>query len=201
MADLGLSPARPFGIPGPGRFGAADRAPGVHVRLLDGLSICLVQPFAGRRMACASRLKTSFGLDMPEAGHARMAGDTTLAWAGANAAMAISRQADLAASLAASLGDAAAVIDQSDGRVVFRISGAKARVVLEKGVSIDLHPRAFASGRVALTLLSHLSVQIVHLDETPTFDVVISRAFAADLWHWLEESAGEFGLLLLDDPT
>jgi len=199
VADTRLLPAAPFGVPAPGRFGIADGEPGVRVRLSDGLSICLIQPFAGRRSDCAAPLKMTLGLDLPDTGTARNAGGTTLAWAGPNALLAISTIRDQAARLESALGDAAAVIDQSGGRIVFRIAGPKARAVLEKGLTLDLHPRSFAPGRTALTQLSHLSVQIVQLDEAPTFDVVISRAFAAELWHWLEESAGEYGLHLTDD--
>ncbi len=199
MAEIRLLPAAPFGVPSPGRFGRTDGEPGVRVRVLDGLSICLIQPFAGRRVDCAAPLKATLGLDLPDTGTARMTGGTTLAWAGPNALLAVSPAPGRSAALEAALGDAAAVIDQSGGRVVFRIAGPKARAVLEKGLTIDLHPRSFASGRTALTQLSHLSIQIIQQDETPTFDVVISRAFAADLWHWLEESAGEYGLHLLDD--
>jgi heterotetrameric sarcosine oxidase gamma subunit len=199
VAETRLLPAAPFGVPSSGLFGRTDGEPGVRVRLFDGLSICLIQPFAGRRADCAAPLKATLGLDLPDSGMARTAGSTTLAWAGPNALLAISATQGQATAIEAALGNAAAVIDQSGGRVVFRISGQKARAVLEKGVTIDLHPRSFRPGCVALTQLSHLSVQIVQQDETPTFDVVISRAFAADLWHWLEESAGEYGLHLLDD--
>lgn len=199
MADIRRLPAAPFGVPATGRFGRADGEPGVGVRLLDGLSICLIQPFAGRRADCAVPLKTALGLDIPDTGVAHMTGGTTLAWAGPNSMLAISPAPGRTAELETTLGDAAAVIDQSGGRIVFRIAGPKARAVLEKGLTVDLHPRAFGPGRVALTLLSHLSVQIIQLDITPAFDVVISRAFTAELWHWLEESAGEYGLHLLDE--
>ncbi|RYE86794.1 MAG: hypothetical protein EOP19_05950, partial [Hyphomicrobiales bacterium] len=32
------------------------------------------------------------------------------------------------------------------------------------------------------------------VDAAPTFDVAVTRSYAASFWHWLEASAAEFGL-------
>ena len=56
--------------------------------------------------------------------------------------------------------------------------GAKARALLAKGRSIDLHPRAFKPGDAGVTLLSHIAVQLWQVDETPTFDLALPRATA-----------------------
>jgi methylglutamate dehydrogenase subunit D len=100
------------------------------------------------------------------------------------------------------LGDTAAVTDQSDGYAVLRLSGPFVRAVLEKCVSIDLHERAFASGSVASTRCAHIGVILWRLDDNagfPVFEMAVFRSFARSLWHFLEESAAEFGLAVLKD--
>ncbi len=201
MADAILRPARPPGLPQPGRFGVAAGAAGVRAQFLDGLSICTIQPFRGKRAECAARLRDALRLDLPDAGRSNAAGHVVFAWAGHDAVIATSPDLALERMLCDAVGTTAAIVDQSDARIFLRLSGPKAVATLEKGVAIDLHPREFGPGRVATTQLSHLTVLIRQSDATPSYDVVISRAFAAELWHWLEESAGEYGLELLADRT
>ena len=77
----------------------------------------------------------------------------------------------------------AAITDVTDGRVAFRLAGPSAREVLAKGCPLDLHPRAFAPGRCAQSLLAKASV-LIHLvddgpERGPSFDVYVARSFAA----------------------
>jgi sarcosine oxidase subunit gamma len=88
----------------------------------------------------------------------------------------------------------ASVIDQSDGRVVIRVSGAKALNTLAKGVPIDLHPRAFKTGSAVSTIAAHIGIQIWQLDDGPTYEIAMFRGFADSFWHWLMDSAAEFGV-------
>ncbi len=87
----------------------------------------------------------------------------------------------------------ATVVDISDARTVFRLSGAAARTVLAKGCALDLHPRAFALGDVAQTRLAKADV-ILHqtIDEDdndgPVFDIYVARSFADYLWRWLADA-------------
>jgi sarcosine oxidase subunit gamma len=74
-----------------------------------------------------------------------------------------------------------------------RIAGPRARVTFAKGLSIDLDPSAFAVGHVASSILAHIAVTIWRTDET-SYDTAVPRSFAGDFWHWLAESAAEFGL-------
>ena len=67
--------------------------------------------------------------------------------------------------LRARIGPFAAVADQSDARLVLRLSGPRVRDVLAKGVPVDLHPQAFKPGDVANTLVGYIGVQIDMLDE------------------------------------
>jgi sarcosine oxidase subunit gamma len=99
---------------------------------------------------------------------------------------------DLEIELKKLLGDIANVVDHSDGRVVVRISGPRARDVLVKGIPIDLHPRAFKANDVAITHVSHIGVILWQLDDQPTYELALFRSYADSFVHWLADSAAEF---------
>ena len=98
-------------------------------------------------------------------------------------------------SLEGALGDTlSSVTDVTGGQTVIRLSGANARNLLAKGCPLDLHPRVFGPGRCAQTLVAKAMVTIYHVDDAPTFDLVIRRSFADYLRAWLQDAAQEFGL-------
>jgi heterotetrameric sarcosine oxidase gamma subunit len=102
--------------------------------------------------------------------------------------------------LTAALGPAAAIADQSDGYAVLRVSGRAARAALAKGISVDLHARAFGTERVAVSTCSHIGIIIWQVDEAPTFEIAMFRSYAASFADWLAESTAEFGLRI-DPPN
>ena len=116
-----------------------------------------------------------------------------LVWAGPHQWLCMSEKPDLVPRLAAGLAGLAAVSDQSDARTVLRVSGPRSRDVLAKGCPIDLHPRAFAPGDAALTVIAHIGVHIWQFDAAPTYDVAVFRSMAASFWSWFEVAAAEFG--------
>jgi len=79
---------------------------------------------------------------------------------------------------------------------VLEISGPRTRDVLAKGCILDLHPRVFAPGDVALTMIAHMTVHLVQIDEAPSFELSVFRSLAGSLLHWLTASAEEYGALL-----
>lgn len=110
---------------------------------------------------------------------------------------------DLAAKLRQALaGQVAAVTDVSESRACIRVSGPRARALVQKGCPLDLHPRAFAPGKCAQSLLAKAGV-LVHLvaddpAEGATLDLYVVRSFADYLWRWLEDAAREYGLAILE---
>ena len=54
------------------------------------------------------------------------------------------------------------------------------RDVLAKGVPIDLHPKVFKPGDVAVTLIAYIGVQIDMLDDT-TYQLTAPRSMAGKL--------------------
>jgi sarcosine oxidase, subunit gamma len=129
-------------------------------------------------------------------------GDLTALWLGPDAWLLTCPPDEVAAhigSLREAVSDVhAAITDVSDGRVALRLGGPNARDLLAKGCPLDLHPRAFASGRCAQSLLAKASVLIHLLDDDarrgPTFDVYVARSFAHYLFAWLEDAGREYGV-------
>jgi sarcosine oxidase, subunit gamma len=128
-------------------------------------------------------------------------GDLVALWLGPDAWLLTCPPDEAAAhigSLREALSDVhAAITDVSDGRVALRLRGPNARDVLAKGCPLDLHPRAFAAGRCAQSLLAKGSM-LVHLvaDDTrgPTFDLYVARSFAHYVYAWLEDAGREYGV-------
>lgn len=86
----------------------------------------------------------------------------------------------------------AAATDVSSGQTIIRIRGQRALDVLAKGCTLDLHPRAFGSGRCAQSSIGKASTLIRYVDEIPTLDIVVRRSFADYLWQWLTDAAAEY---------
>jgi len=92
-------------------------------------------------------------------------------------------------------GAQATVIDQTGSRASLQLSGPNVLDVLAKGVMIDCDPRSFPAGSGRVTLLGPLSIQI-SVDADRTFELSCMRSMAADLWHWIETAAGQYGILV-----
>ena len=100
--------------------------------------------------------------------------------------------------LAEALADhAAAVTDLSESRACIRVSGPRARDLLAKGCSLDLHPRVFSPGCCAQSHLAKAQVVLHQVSGAPAFDLYVLRSFADYLWAWLEDAAREYGLTIV----
>ena len=88
--------------------------------------------------------------------------------------------------------------DISDAWLAVGVAGPRARDVLAKAATVDLHPDAFPAGSAARTLFGRVTVVVARLadDEPPAFDVTVSRSNARFLWRWLADAAREYGYTL-----
>jgi heterotetrameric sarcosine oxidase gamma subunit len=169
-------------------------APGVLVRESAKLSIATVIARRGSD-ALSARIRSVYGIDLPLG--PRRGGSDGIAFVGLGPCswLAVREGSGrLSDELQRELADTAAVSDQSDGYAVMRLSGDKVRATFEKGLGVDLHPRAFRPGDAAVTACAHIGVILWQLDETPTYEIAVFRSLAAAFWHWLSESAAEFGV-------
>lgn len=165
----------------------------VGVVIAERRELALVQVIArrGRERAVAERL----GLD-PTPGLASAVRDGTALWLAPGTWLMVAERTGgdaLCRSLRERLDDLAAIADQSHGRVVLRLFGARARDVLAKGCRLDLHPRAFAPGGCAQTIVAQIGVLLHQVDERPTYDLYVASSYALDFLEWLTASAAEFG--------
>ena len=104
---------------------------------------------------------------------------------------------EIAARLRAALGDIhAAVTDVSEARTTIAVAGPRARELLAKGTSIDLHPRVFGPGRCVQTGFAGANIILRQTDEVPSFEILVLNSFAEHLWTWLEGGAREYRVVL-----
>lgn len=169
---------------------------GLTIEARDDLSMVSIAAAKGNVDAVRAVIRDTYGIELPST-PVRVAGEgIAFIWSGPDQWMAIAERGatrrDLEVELKPLLANIAAVVDHSDGRAVVRISGARARDVLAKGVPVDLHPRAFKSNGVAITHASHIGIILWQLDATPTYEIAMFRSFADSFASWLSHSAAEY---------
>jgi sarcosine oxidase subunit gamma len=183
------------GIALPGRHGASAGAAGVVIEERTDLSFASVIAKRGKRDALLSAVETAYGVALPTRPRRVTKGSVTFAGTGPDQWIASAEGAEaqnFAARVRGRIGLFAAVSDQTDARLVLRLSGPKVRDVLAKGVPLNLHPKVFKPGDVATTLVAYIGVQLDRLDDA-TFQLTAPRSMAGSFWSWLSASAAEFG--------
>jgi sarcosine oxidase subunit gamma len=182
------------GIAVPGHYGRAGKT-GLVVEERTDLAFASVTAKREKRFALINAVNTAFGIALPDGPRRVTRGHVTFAGVGPDQWIASAGGADaagFAARVRARIGPFAAVSDQSDARLVLRVSGPRVRDVLAKGVPVDLHPTAFRPGDIACTVIGYINTQIDMLDEA-TFQLAAPRSMAGSFWSWLAASAAEFG--------
>ena len=89
------------------------------------------------------------------------------------------------ATLEAAVAGEGAVIPLSGNGAGLILRGTAARDVLETCCALDLHPRAFAVGSCAATLLAKAPVTIQQVDATPTYRILVRPSLASYVVGWL----------------
>jgi sarcosine oxidase subunit gamma len=166
---------------------------GLTVTDLDGIGIASVQAFKRRTEAVAAALAAADASIRATANGRAAMGIGPGRWLVTQPGAANS----LAPELEATLGALASVNDQSDGYAVLRITGPRVRDILARGVNIDLHDTAFPVGKAAATGIAHIGVTLWRCDNVDglaVFEIALFRSMAGSFMHWLEASAGAFGL-------
>ena len=65
---------------------------------------------------------------------------------------------------------------------------------IAKFCSLDLSGGAFPVGSATNTRLGHIGMTLMHLDEAPTFEILVYRGYGQHVFESLVESAAEFVL-------
>jgi methylglutamate dehydrogenase subunit D len=148
-----------------------------------GLASVIVRK--GKTKALAERLSETFRIDLPARSRCTAVGDLTLTATAPGEWLAMHAKGAnaFAASLAETVGDLAAVSDQTDAYVLLRLSGSGARDVLGKLVPVDLHPRIYEVYDFAATVAAHIGVMLWRLrnynNGTPVFQIAVSRSLTS----------------------
>ena len=151
-------------------------------------------------------VKKALGVALPvEPNTTTAKGDVTVFWLGPDEWWVVTPDGGpaMADKLRTALeGQKAAVTDVSESRTCIHLRGTRARDLLAKGCSLDLHPRVFTAGGCAQ---SHCAKTMITLHQVaddgdsdegggPAYDVYVLNSFAEYLWLWLEDAAREYGL-------
>ena len=149
--------------------------------------------------AFTAAVKSATGCDLPLAANTvEMAGDVRILWLGPDEWWVVgtdARRAGLIEGLrSAFTGQHTNVTDVSESRTVITMTGPAARDVLARGISLDLHPRAFGPGQCAQTSLSRTNVLLHQTDSSPSYEIYVLKSFADYLWRWIGLIAEDFGM-------
>lgn len=100
---------------------------------------------------------------------------------------------DIEKSLRAAVDGHFAVVNNSGGFSVMKLSGADARNVLKKSSVYDVSPENFAPGKVVNTTLAKAQVTLRALPDD-AFELIIRRSFADYVWLWLQRAGNEYNM-------
>lgn len=166
------------------------------VELREDLSMASITAGKGKVADVRAAMQSAYALDLPDTARRVEGNGICVIWHGPDQWIAMAERGangrDLERELMPLLAGLAAVVDQSDGRAVVRVSGTRIRDVLAKGIPVDLHPRAFASNGVAITHASHIGIILWQTDAAPVYEIAMFRSFADSFAGWLMHSAAEF---------
>ena len=183
----------------PGRLGCREGAPGLVLQELTQFALASVIARKDQAVQVAEAAQGAFNASPPKTPAITAGNDLAFLWSGPNHWLALGPQVaeNIETRLEAVFGPHASIFDQSGSRVLLELSGQRVRDVLAKGVSIDLHPRAFRTGDVALTTASHLAVQLWQGADEPVYRLLVVRTWFDSFWRWLAASAAEYGCEVL----
>lgn len=184
------------GIAAAGTFGKSG-APGIKIVLRDQVGMATVIAERGNDEALAEALQRVAGLDLPRQPECIQHGDCKIIWNGPAQWLLVTDTRAALDRVRSGLASTAAMAEQSDSRAVLSVSGWQVPALLAKGAMIDLHPRAFPEGAVALTSLAHIVIMLWRTHDGPdgaVFEIIVPRSMAGSFWSWLSASAAEFGM-------
>lgn len=198
MPELALSPRTALDhIAPPGRYGTQTGAAGVFITLISKLALASIMARAAKAADLSVRAAGTFGVALPVTPKRVDGGSINFIWAGPDQWLAATEGNsgyELTNHLRRNFAGLASVTDQSDGRIIIRVAGAKIRQTLAKGVPVDLDPHSFGVGDTALTIVGHINAHFWQLDGAPTFEFAVFRSFANAFCEWLKQAGAEFGV-------
>jgi sarcosine oxidase subunit gamma len=135
----------------------------------------------------------------PRSGDVGGTGDTAVLWMGPQEFLVVapaeaheSLGGDLIQALRSALGDGEGqVVDLSANRTTFELTGRRARALLEKGCSLDLHPRVLKTGTALSTEIGNIPAVLWKTGDE-SYRIFPRASFAYFLGRWLLDAMREY---------
>jgi sarcosine oxidase subunit gamma len=190
-----------FGLNAPA--GQSKPAPGITVGEVAHRAIINIRGNPGD-LVFSTAVKVATGADLPIAANTvSRADDLQILWLGPNEWWVVApdaKRGELIERLRQSFaGQHAAVTDVSESRTVITMTGPAGRDVLARGISLDLHPRAFGPGQCAQTGMAKANIVLHQVDDQPSYEIYILKSFSDYLWRWIGLVAEDFGIAVKAD--
>jgi heterotetrameric sarcosine oxidase gamma subunit len=184
-----------------GAHGARGIEAGVSLTEIRDFDLVQIMTRRGKGAELANISRSHFGVTAPDLPKAIRTENATLIWSGPDQFFVLSKgRKHTMETLAPAFSGTASLSYQSHARALISISGARARAMLAKLFSIDLHPDAFPVAAAAATSMDHTSVTLWRgenrQDEQAVFNVLVFASFAESLWHTMLDSAAEYGVAI-----
>ena len=191
--SLRVSPAAPLGE----AFEAGSVQGVVELREVSFLTMVGLR--VDRNSDAGQRIAAVTGGLPAASGGVSGTGDTSVLWLGPEEFLVVapteaheSLGGDLIQALREALADGAGqVVDLSANRTTFELTGPRARAVLEKGCSLDLHPRVLSAGTALSTEVGNIPVVLWKTGEE-SFRIFPRASFADFLGRWLLDAMREY---------
>lgn len=186
MPDHSLATLCALGAAEPGH----QTVNGLVITENPGLAMASLAARSGRTDAVRTAFRALAGIDLPDAGGLRAAGDWAAFWTSPDQWMVTAPFAtheDIAAIVKASAGDAASVTEQTDGWVRFEIEGARACDMFERLCNVDV--RRMAAGQATRCQVEHLGCFLLCQAPGAAFSLLTLRSAAASMLHALKAAA------------
>jgi sarcosine oxidase subunit gamma len=198
VAELDWTATTPLSrIYAAGRHGVKDGGAGLSMTELTGFELVQVMVRRGQWDAVAKAGADAYGRAVPAKPEAVEADGALLVWSGPDQFLVLSPRGATVEKARSAFSGIASLSEQSDGRSLISISGARARDMLAKVCSLDLHPDVFPVDAAAATSIDHTSVNLWRGKDAggeATFYLLVFATFAESLWHTLLDSGAEYGI-------
>jgi methylglutamate dehydrogenase subunit C len=139
-------------------------------------------------------LEAKLGIAFPEPGRATSIATCAALWIGPERSLLLADATIMAAIREAVTPVRAALIDQSSGYTIWRLTGPDARSVLTRICRIDLHDRVFDIDNVARTIMAQVPTILHSIDGDASFRLIVPRTFSCAFAQSIKHAANACGI-------
>jgi heterotetrameric sarcosine oxidase gamma subunit len=148
----------------------------------------------GQLAVLSALLEAKIGIAFPEPCRASSSSTGTALWIGPERALLLADAPTVAAVCEAVTPARAALVDQTGGYVIWRLTGSDARNVLSRICRIDLHDSVFGSNHVARTVMAQSPTILHQVDDSPSFRLIVPNTLARSFGENIEHAAKASGI-------